>query len=401
MNPHLHMWLDLFQLLVYLPVGGAVLYFLAFAVLGIFYRQSTYPAAGSFRKIAVLIPAYREDRVIVETARNALLQEYPPEDFEVIVIADTLQGETLRILRDMPVRVVEVAFEKSTKSKALNSAMAQLGDAFELAVILDADNQMASDFLRKINAFFTGDQIVVQGHRTAKNLDTSLAILDAVSEEINNHIFRKGHRVAGLSSAIIGSGMAFRYDFFREMMSGVDAVGGFDKDIELRMLSRGIRIGYLDDAWVFDEKVSRADAFSRQRRRWLSAQFHYFRRDILKAIAALFTSGNADYFDKALQFILPPRILLLGALILLSAVFGLWNLFAGNPALYNWIWLTTGILYAGSLLLSVPRRFYNRRTWKALAGIPRGMLLMVRSLAGIKGANREFIHTEHQVVKTK
>jgi hypothetical protein len=49
----------------------------------------------------------------------------------------------------------------------------------------------------------------VQGHRTAKNTNNSWAILDAISEEINNNIFRKGHRVLGLSSAIIGSGMAF------------------------------------------------------------------------------------------------------------------------------------------------------------------------------------------------
>jgi hypothetical protein len=33
--------------------------------------------------------------------------------------------------------------------------------------------------------------------------NNSWAILDAISEEINNNIFRKGHRVLGLSSAII------------------------------------------------------------------------------------------------------------------------------------------------------------------------------------------------------
>jgi hypothetical protein len=45
----------------------------------------------------------------------------------------------------------------------------------------------------------------------------------------------------GLSSAIIGSGMAFRYDYFKTLMSTVTAVGGFDKEIELKMLKKVVR----------------------------------------------------------------------------------------------------------------------------------------------------------------
>ena len=85
-----------------------------------------------------------------------------------------------------------------------------------------------------------------------------MAVLDAISEEINNHIFRKGHRVLGLSSAIIGSGMAFRYNYFKNLMLTVTAVGGFDKEIELKMLKEGRTIEYLDDAVVLDEKVQKA-----------------------------------------------------------------------------------------------------------------------------------------------
>jgi len=75
---------------------------------------------------------------------------------------------------------------------------------------------IAKDFLTKINAAFEKNSFAVQGHRAAKNMNTSLAILDAASEEINNHIFRKGHRAVGLSSAIKGSGMDFRYSFLKK-----------------------------------------------------------------------------------------------------------------------------------------------------------------------------------------
>lgn len=48
--------------------------------------------------------------------------------------------------------------------------------------------------------------------------------------------------------------MAFRYNYFKTLMSTVTAVGGFDKDIELKMLKEGRKIVYLDDALVYDEK---------------------------------------------------------------------------------------------------------------------------------------------------
>ena len=216
---------------------------------------------------------------------------------------------------------MEVSFLKSTKSKALNKAMLVLESVYDIAVVLDADNVMAKDFLTKINNAFQQDVTAVQGHRTAKNVNNSWAILDAVSEEINNSIFRKGHRVLGLSSAIIGSGMAFKYDYFKNLMATVTAVGGFDKEIELKMLKEGKEILYLNDALVYDEKVQKSEVFGNQRRRWLSAQLHYFRKDILKATKALILKGNIDYFDKAIQFIQPPRILLLGALGLSTVYF--------------------------------------------------------------------------------
>jgi hypothetical protein len=60
-------------------------------------------------------------------------------------------------------------------------------------------------------------------------------------------------------------------------------------------------------------------------------------------------------------------------------------------------WLTTiaGCFFA--LLISIPTKFYNYNTLKAVAGLPKGMFLMLLSLLKIKGANKKFIHTKHTV----
>lgn len=387
--------INIIQIILLLILGLSTLYIFIFSLAGLFYFQRKAPEDVKYRKMAVFIPGYKEDDVIVSVAKQALSQDYPSELYDIIIIADSFQPETLQELRKLPVKVIEVAFEKSTKSKALNKAMEQLPSNYDIAVILDADNIMAMDFLGKINSAFERKCMAVQGHRTAKNMNTSLAILDAVSEEINNHIFRKGHRVLGFSSAIIGSGMAFNYQYFKQLMSGVTAVGGFDKEIELKMLKAGHKIFYQDDALVYDEKVQKAEVFSNQRRRWLSAQLHYFRLYFWNSLKDLLVKGNLDYFDKAIQFIQPPRILLLGCVILFGISFTIFNtLFEGNILLTT-LW---GILALSCLLaffFAVPGSFYNGKTAKALLSLPGGMFLMLGSLMKIKGANKQFIHTKH------
>jgi len=381
--------------MIIVMLGLSTLYIFVFSLAGLFYRQQPYAKNVKSRKIAVLIPGYKEDDVIIEVAKEALRQNYPAALYDVVIIADSFQPETLVKLRELPIKVIEVSFDKSTKSKALNKAMEQLGNSYDIAVVLDADNVMAKDFLTKINAAFEREHLAVQGHRAAKNMNTSLALLDAVSEEINNHIFRKGHRVLGLSSAIIGSGMAFGYNYFKEIMSSVTAIGGFDKEIELKMLKAGHKIDYLDDAYVYDEKVQKAEVFSNQRRRWLSAQLHYFRQDFLSSLRDLFLKGNVDYFDKAVQFIQPPRILLLGAVLIFGTLFLLVNYLLDNSMLHTVLWVVVISACVLSFLFSIPRSFYTSKTALALASLPKGMFLMMGSLLKIKGANKKFIHTKH------
>jgi cellulose synthase/poly-beta-1,6-N-acetylglucosamine synthase-like glycosyltransferase len=47
------------------------------------------------------------------------------------------------------------------------------------------------------------------------------------------------------------------------------------------MLKEGRKIVYLDDAVVYDEKIQKIGSFGNQRRRWLSAQLHYFKKIFL------------------------------------------------------------------------------------------------------------------------
>ncbi len=382
--------LKIIQYIFLVYFGFASLYIFIFGFAGLFRLRQKQISVSKQRKFAVLIPGYKEDEVICDVAEEATKQDYPENKYDVIVIADSFQEKTLETLRDLPIKVIEVSFELSTKSKALNKAMDQLPEDYDVAVVLDADNIMEKKFLTKMNMAFEKGFPAVQGHRIAKNTNTSFAILDAISEEINNNIFRKGHRVLGLSAAIIGSGMGIDYKYFKNLMKSIKAVGGFDKEIELKMLKERLTIDYLNQAFVYDEKVQKADVFTKQRRRWLSAQIHYFSKDFLSALNHLITRGNIDYYDKSIQFIQPPRIMLLGLLIVIAVISIIFN-----PLPFTIAWLSILGACILAFFFSIPLRFYNGKTLRANISLPRGFLLMFVSLLRIRGANKKFIHTTH------
>lgn len=344
------------------------------------------------KRIAVLIPAYKEDRVILECVDACLQQSYPRDKYDIIVISDQMEPQTNAALSALPVLVVEVFFKNSTKAKALNYAMSKI-EMYDIALILDADNTMEKDFLKKINnAFQQQGEHIVQAHRTAKNLNTNLAILDAVSEEINNSIFRLGHANVGLSAALIGSGMAFTYGLLKERLAGIDAVGGFDRALELSLILSGKKIEYLPDAWVLDEKVQRYDDFSRQRRRWLSAQIHYMTKhigDIPQAIR----NRNWDFCDKVFQQMSMPRVMLLGFICIIAFVL----LFVSFAWAVKW-WIVCAILNF-TFYISTPRSLKNKRLLLAITELPYSFALMFFNLFKLRGANKKFIHTSHGVEK--
>lgn len=385
------------QIVLLVYFGLSTIYIFILSLAGLFKIKRPAIIDDRQRKFVVLIPGYKEDAVIVDVARDATLQNYPREMYDVVVIADSFQPSTIAELKKLPIKVVEVSFDKSTKSKALNKTMAQLPENYyDCAVILDADNLMEQDLLTKLNESFSRGFKVIQGHRAAKNVNNTMALLDAISEEINNHLFRKGHRVLGLSSALIGSGMAFDYAFFKELMKGVKAIGGFDKDIELRLTRDGVKIEYLDKAYILDEKVSEAKNFSNQRRRWLSAQVVYFSQSFLPSLKDLLLKGNIDYFLKSFQQIQPPRILLIG----ISWMLGLFSLILLRDQ-FTPYWAALPLLVTFSLMISIPGKFWNKKLLVAIAAVPRGFFLMFLTLLKIKGANKTFIHTSHGIKPDK
>ena len=394
---------QIFEYTLFLYFGVATGYIFVFGIAGLFYNEPKYSLLGKVKKIAVLIPGYKEDAVILDVAKSALEQNYPFSAFDVVVIADSFKEQTLLDLGKLPLKLVEVNFEKSTKSKALNKAMEILGDDYDIAIVLDADNIMKPNFLSKIDTAFANGVLVVQGHRMAKNLNTPFAILDAISEEVNNHIFRKGHRKLGLSASLIGSAMAFDYCLFKAVMSSVTAVGGFDKELEFKLIKDGIELHYLNEAQVYDEKIQYSEDFKNQRRRWLSAQIVYLKQYFVAGIAAFLIRGNVNFLDKLYQMMTPPRLLLIGAVTIICMAYRVTELLIPDLdlSLSSSHWFLLCVVTYLAVICSIPKSFYNAKTVSAALSLPKAFVVMFLMLFKLKDANKKFIHTQHGTANNK
>ena len=379
------------DIMLWLFVACSVAYVVFFAFISLFYDKkdqiALHAAALSNRttRFLILFPAYNEDRVIVNAVEQFLLQDYPKTHYTVVVISDHMQPKTNEILGKMPIKLLTPTFEKSSKAKAMQYAINHVEGDFDNVVVLDADNVVRTDFLSQLNILCTVYD-AIQCHRCAKNANNDVAVLDGASEEINNTLFREAHNRLGLSSALIGSGMCFNYNLFKQNVFQLKTAGE-DREMEALLLKQGIFIKYAPNIHVFDEKVSSQDNFQRQRMRWMTVQIQSLLNQ-LPQIPQAIIQGNINFIDKTIQQALIPRsiliVLLAGISILATIIYPFWC--------EKW-WILLGLLtIALFIALPAPLRFKSFR--KALA-IPGLVLSMLKNFLHIDRKNTDFIHTEH------
>ena len=340
------------------------------------------------RSFLVIFPAYGEDIVILHTISSFLNQHYPQDKYSIVVVSDHMSEETNAKLSELPISLLQPQFERSSKAKALQFAFDNTKDNYDNIVILDADNVVKPDFLERLNHICDQGFTAIQCHRCAKNANNNIARLDGISEEINNSLFRMGHNNIGMSSALIGSGMCFNFDWFKTHVHLLSTAGE-DREIEKMLLIEHIFIKYAADIDVYDEKVGNEENFQRQRQRWMSAQLNSLlsmMENLPKSIIEL----NINYIDKTIQQMLIPRsMLLIGTFI--------WSLIMSVIAL-TWAlkWWLLFILTSLSLWIAIPRKMRNASLAKLITHLPRLTWKMLSNIRHIDRKNREFIHTTHE-----
>ena len=223
-------------------------------------------------KVAVLIPAYNEEKVIERTVRAALNSNYP--HLRVIVIDDGSKDRTLEVARQAFAaeaaagKVLILGKKNSGKAEALNYGIEHIGDA-ELFVGIDADTIIAPDAISRLVPHFLNPKVgAIAGNAKVGNRVNLWTRWQALEYITSQNFERRALDVLGAVSVVPGAIGAWRVSAVREAGGYHTDTVAEDADLTMALLRLGYRVEYEDMALAYTEAPTNANGLMRQRFRW-------------------------------------------------------------------------------------------------------------------------------------
>ena len=234
-------------------------------------RPSSYPG------VTVLIAAYQEEATIADTLRAVAEEDYSGA-LEVLVLNDGSTDRTAEVAAEAveqlhfppnaTVRIINFPTNRR-KSAVLNSGL--LEASHDLVVTIDADSRLNRDALTDIVERLLSDPPNTQAVAGAILVRNSRENLMTGAQEWDYfHGIAAAKRMQSLYQGTLVAQGAF--SIYRKQ--ALLAVGGWPdcvgEDIVLswKLLGRGYRIGYAEDAIAWTNAPGSFSQFARQRHRW-------------------------------------------------------------------------------------------------------------------------------------
>ena len=198
-------------------------------------------------------------------------------------------------------------------------------------IIFDADNLVPANFLKEANIALNGGIEAFQAPVEAKNADDSwVASASYTSFAFLNRIQQTAHARLGLGVKFCGTGMGFTRGIHEKIGWNLSSITE-DREFTYQLFLAGIKVAWLDNTMVYDEKPLSANQSYHQQRRWISGLFADSKRDLLLFWASLqrkFDWGTLEIIYSILLSLLIGKNA--GAFILLCVI--------KSPLLWLW-WL--------------------------------------------------------------
>ena len=239
-------------------------------------RQRHYGQPGEAEsyqpQVAVLIPAYNEEKVIKRTIRAALGSDYP--NLRVIVIDDGSSDRTLEVAREAFAaeeasgEVLILTKPNSGKAEALNFGLAHLQDE-DVFVGIDADTVIAHDAISRLVPHFVNPKVAaVAGNAKVGNRVNLWTRWQALEYITSQNFERRALNTLGAVSVVPGAIGAWRTSAVREAGGYHTDTVAEDADLTMALLRLGYRVEYEDLALAYTEAPVNANGLMRQRFRW-------------------------------------------------------------------------------------------------------------------------------------
>ncbi len=283
-----------------------------FAIIDRLRKPHRQASPGFNPRVAVLIPAYNEDKVIVRTVRSVLHSDY--KNLRVIVIDDGSKDRTADAVREAyraqigAGDVVVLSKPNGGKAAALNCGLEHVDE--EIYVGIDADTVIAPDAIGKLIPHFEDAAIgAVAGNAKVGNRVNLWTRWQALEYITSQNFERRALALFHVVTVVPGAIGAWR-------TSPVRAAGGYplntvaeDADLTMNLLEQGLKVDYEDRSLAFTEAPSDARGLMRQRFRWsfgiLQAVWKHRGAFTRNAAMGLFALPNILIFQMLLPLVSP------------------------------------------------------------------------------------------------
>ncbi len=219
-------------------------------------------------EVTVMIPAYNEETVIVDTVRSALASVYP--NLEILVIDDGSTDRTAELVRadfGRDPRVRLLLQPNRGKPAALNHALAEATG--EIVVSIDADTIVDPEAVPRLVRHFANPKVgAVAGNVKVMNRNKWLTRWQALEYITSQNLEKRAFDLLNCIPVVPGAAGAWRTDLLRANNGFSGDTVAEDTDLTLTIRRNGWKILYDEEAIGRTEVPDTVEALIRQRFRW-------------------------------------------------------------------------------------------------------------------------------------
>lgn len=371
-----------------LPLLLLGLHYLKVKIIG--YRSPVFlePRLKNDFHFAAIITAYQDTRFIAPLVDSLLRQSYPY--IRVYIVADDCNISSMHF-DDNRVFLLKPEPALHSKIKSISYAIDRFKKEDDVLVIFDSDNLVHPKYFENLNHYFRQGYRAVQTHMLSKNTDTKYARLDSIGHIFYTFLDRQVRMEFGISSCILGLGIAIERELYNSILYKNNNLGGFDKKLQADIVLSIPQLAFAKEAIVYDEKVDDGDALEKQRTRWLFTYFKYFKINL----GILFT-GLKRFNLKLIYFgfvsLRPPLFILLS----LFSLFIIINFFIDIK--FSFILLGILFLFVLGFILIVLSQSRQKGVAASLLHVPLVIVRQLKAIFKMKRAKTSFLKTEHTKV---
>ena len=232
-------------------------------------RHAVYDSSYS-PTVAVIVPAFNEEKVILQTVVSLLASDHPP-NFEIVVVDDgSTDGTYQRCVEAFAGEPRVRVFTKpnSGKPDALNHGVRHT--ASEIVIALDADTLFARDTISKLIRHFANPQVgAVAGNAKVGNRVNLLTRWQALEYVTSQNLDRRAFNLLNCVTVVPGAVGAWRRELIEQVGGFNDLTLAEDADLTMSIRKLGYSIAYEDEAVGLTEAPDTVRGFVRQRYRWM------------------------------------------------------------------------------------------------------------------------------------